>query len=136
MQQTIAEQAHEPQAPALPHARRGWPARIGAAFSAAVGAVTGAAPHVLHHVGPLAGAALVSGATGTLLFGALGVVLALPMLYQLRRRFGNWTAPAVALAIFIAMFTVSTLWIGPAIRGDATAVPGAQPIDHASHHGG
>ena len=27
-------------------------------------------------------------------------------------------APGIALALFAAMFTISTLWIGPAIRGD------------------
>lgn len=38
---------------------------------AAVGAdVLGAAPHVLHHVGPPAGAAVLAGGTGKLLFGA------------------------------------------------------------------
>jgi hypothetical protein len=33
-------------------------------------AVLGAAPHVLHHAGPLAGAALLAGATGRVLFAA------------------------------------------------------------------
>ena len=138
MQTAIEETPHTAVAVPSPasETRRGWLARTGAAVSAAIGAVTGAAPHVLHHVGPLAGAAVVGGATGTFLFGSLGFVLALPMLYQLRRRFGNWTAPAIALAIFAVMFTISTLWIGPAIRGDGAGVPGVTPVDHASHHGG
>jgi hypothetical protein len=95
MQRAIEETQHAAVTVPVPssEARRGWLPRIAAGVSAAVGAVTGAAPHVLHHVGPLAGAALVGGATGTVLFGAIGFVLALPMLYQLRRRFGNWTAP-------------------------------------------
>ena len=38
--------------------------RITAAVMAVWGAVTGVLPHVLHHVGPLAGAAVVAGATG------------------------------------------------------------------------
>jgi hypothetical protein len=101
-----------------------------------VGAVAGAAPHVLHHIGPIAGAALLTGAGGTLLFGAIGFLLMVPMLLRLRRRFGSWAAPVVALALFALMFTVSTLWIGPAIKGDSSSSPAGQPIDHASHHGG
>jgi hypothetical protein len=37
----------------------------------------------------LAGAALLAGATGRLLFGALGFLLAVPMLVRLRRRSGS-----------------------------------------------
>jgi len=118
----------------LPGGRRGWLARAGAAFSAAVGVVTGAAPHVLHHVGPLAGAALFAGAGGSLLFGAIGLVLTVPMLLGLRRRFGTWVAPGVALVLFAAAFTVSTLWIGPAIRGGGGDGLSNQPADHSSHH--
>jgi len=127
-----------PEAPgaAIMDVRRGWLARIGAAFSAALGAVAGAAPHVLHHIGPIAGAALLTGLGGTLLFGAIGFVLMIPMLLRLRRRFGSWAAPAVALALFGVMFMASTLWIGPAIRGGNGGGSGGQPIDHASHHGG
>jgi hypothetical protein len=69
------------------------------------------------------------------LFGVIGFVLALPMLYELWRRFGTWTAPAVAL-VFVGMFAVSTIWIGPAIRGDAGGAQDATPIDHGPHHGG
>jgi hypothetical protein len=134
MQDTSVTASPEP--PAAAGARRGWPARIGAAASAVVGAVAGAAPHVLHHVGPIAGAALLTGIGGTLLFGAIGFVLMVPMLLGLRRRFRSWAAPLVALALFAAMFTASTLWIGPAIRGDSGGVAGGQPIDHASHHKG
>ena len=97
--------------------------------------MTGAAPHVLHHAGPLAGAALLAGAGGTALFAVIGFVLTVPMLLRLRRRFGTWAAPGVALALFAVMFTVSTLWIGPAIRGDADgATIGGLPVDHTSHH--
>lgn len=56
------------------------------------------------------------------------------MLLWLRRRFGTWIAPGIALAIFAVMFTVSTLWIGPAIRGDGGGSNGGQPVDHSSHH--
>jgi hypothetical protein len=53
------------------------------------------------------------------------------MLLRLRRRFGTWLAPAIALALFAAMFTVSTLWIGPAIRGNGDDAP---IEDHEQHH--
>jgi hypothetical protein len=50
--------------------------RVRAALATTCATVLGAAPHVPHHVGPLAGAALLAGATGKLLFGALGLLLA------------------------------------------------------------
>ncbi|WP_459792607.1 hypothetical protein [Arthrobacter sp. AD-310] len=46
----------------------------------AVGLVVGLLPHVLHHIGLLAGTALVAGSGGTALFGALGFVASIPML--------------------------------------------------------
>ncbi len=92
--------------------RERWNAATGA-----VGVVVGLAPHVLHHIGVLAGTALVAGSGGTALFGALGLLLSIPMLLRLRRRFGSWTAPAIGLAVFTAMFALSTWVIGPAISG-------------------
>ena len=108
--------------------------RVGAAFSAAVGALSGIAPHVLHHVGPIAGAALMTGSGGTALFGAIGFVLTVPMLLRLRSRFRTWLAPGIALAIFAGVFTVSAIWIGPAIRGDDNGSTADQAGDHTSHH--
>jgi hypothetical protein len=102
-------------------ARRRWLSRLTGGLSAAVGTLAGVAPHVLHHIGPIAGAAVLTGAAGSTLFGLLGFLLMVPMLLRLRRRFGSWLAPGIALALFVLMFTVSTLWIGPAIRGDSTA---------------
>ena len=119
----------------LPAARRlatGWFGRTTAAASGALGAIAGLTPHVLHHIAPIAGAALLTGAGGTALFGALGFVLTVPMLLKLRRRFGSWLAPTIALTLFAVMFTVSTLWMGPAIRGDG-GTP-ADAVDHNSHH--
>lgn len=102
------------------------------------GAVTGVLPHVLHHVGPLAGAAILAGAGGRLLFFAIGLVAAIPMLLRLYRRFHTWVAPATAVAIFAAMFTLSTLLIAPLITGSegkAKQQPGIQqPAGHAGHH--
>jgi hypothetical protein len=97
--------------------------------------VTGAAPHVLHHVGPLAGTAIVAGAGGRVLFGAVGFVATIPMLRRLRRRTGSWRAPALALAAFAAVFTFSTLAIGPVLSSSDTPTNTAVPADDVDHHG-
>jgi len=89
------------------------------AATAVWGVVSGVAPHVLHHVGPLAGAALLAGTGGQILFFFLGLALATPMLIRLRRRFRTWAAPAIALAIFALTYTLSSLYIGPLITGEA-----------------
>lgn len=86
----------------------------------------GVLPHVLHHVGPLAGAALLAGTAGTLLFGAIGLVAAIPFLLGVHRRCGNWRAPAALLAT--VMFSISAFVIGPAIGdgGGGTSAPTQQ----------
>lgn len=94
----------------------------------------GLAPHVLHHVGLLAGTALVAGSGGTALFAVLGLVASVPLLLRLRRRFGTWKAPAVGLAVFAGMFALSAFVIGPAINGEfGAASPSAPAVDHHSH---
>jgi hypothetical protein len=113
--------------------RRSWPARLVATASAVVGTVAGLAPHLLHHLAPLAGAALLTGTAGSVLFGVLGFALMVPMLLRLRRRFGSWLAPAVALVLFVGMFTISTVWIGPAIRGEGDTAKVTQPVDPHGH---
>ncbi|WP_024288343.1 hypothetical protein [Cellulomonas sp. KRMCY2] len=101
----------------------------------ALGAIGGVAPHVLHHVGPLVGTALVAGAGGTALFGVLGLAASVPMLLKLRRRFGNWWAPGIALAAFTAMFLVSSLVVGPLISGtDVVPASDTTPVHDDSHH--
>ena len=72
--------------------------RVAAIVSSAVAAVLGIAPHVLHHAGPLAGAALLAGTGGSLLFGAIGLVAAIPFLLRVHRRCGNWRVPGALLA--------------------------------------
>jgi hypothetical protein len=110
------------------------------AVVAAVAVVAGMTPHVLHHVGLLAGTALVAGSGGTALFGVIGLVASIPMLLRLNRRFGSWWAPAIALAVFTGMFLLSTVLIGPAISGSGPSpalpdvTPTVQATDHASHH--
>jgi hypothetical protein len=109
------------------------------AVTAAVGAVMGLLPHVLHHVGLLGGAVFVTGATGNMLFAVLGIVFSLPLLRRLYRRFGTWKAPGLALAVFALMFSLSAFVIGPAISGGDPA-PGPVPVQtpdpaqHDSHH--
>ena len=109
-------------------------ARLWSAVLALWGAITGVAPHVLHHVGPLAGAAVVAGATGRLLFAAIGFVAAIPFMLRLHRRFATWKAPAIALAVFVATFSLSTLVIGPAITGGSDKPTPEQPAGHMGHH--
>jgi hypothetical protein len=111
--------------------RRAWTAGV-----AVWGAVIGLAPHVLHHLGPLAGAALLAGAAGTALFAAIGFVLTVPFLLRLYRRFDTWRAPAIALAVFAALFSLSSFVIGPAISGgDSGTSPGIErPSGHEQHH--
>ena len=119
-------------------AQRGLGARLWGALVAAWAVVTGIAPHVLHHVGPLAGAALLAGATGKALFFALGLVLALPMLRRLHRRFSTLLAPALAIAVFAGFFAFSNLVIASRLTGSNQAPAPGQPAqsDHASHHSG
>jgi hypothetical protein len=56
---------------------------------------------------------LVTGATGNVPFAVLGLVLSLPLLRHLYRRFGTWKAPALDLAIFTMMFSLSAFVIAP-----------------------
>lgn len=79
------------------------------------GASVGLLPHVLHHVGLLAGASLLVGATGQALFGVVGLVASLPFLARLKRRFGTWRAPGIALGVMVIGFSLSALVIAPMI---------------------
>lgn len=139
------EQTMPPEAiaPARATARRSESLRrrMWTAMSSVFAAVMGLAPHVLHHAGPLAGAALFAGIGGTLLFGAFGLVAAIPFLIRLRRRTGGWRIPAATLALFAAVFSLSAFVIGPAIGGDdgepqpnAPAPGKPQPPGHEQHH--
>lgn len=121
---------------------RSLPQRAWVALSGVMAAILGVLPHVLHHAGPLAGAALLGGVGGSLLFGVLGFLAAAPFLVRLRRRYGNWRAPGAALALFAVVFSISTFAVGPAIGGGdgssskqtrpAPAAPA--PESHQQHH--
>ena len=123
---------------AEPSPGRGRLAALWNAVTAAVGAVMGLLPHLLHHVSFFAGAALVTGVGGNLLFGVLGLFLSVPLLRRLYRRFRTWKAPAVAVAMFAVMFSLSAFVIGPAISDtDPQPAPGpTEQIDpeHDEHH--
>jgi hypothetical protein len=60
------------------------------------------------------------------------------MLRRLRRRTGSWRVPGSALAAFAAIYTVSTLFVGPAIGSatspDVATAPTEQiEVDHHGH---
>lgn len=128
-----------------PRADRGHGAlyRLYVLASSALAAVLGLAPHVLHHVGPLAGAAIFAGTGGSLLFGAIGMAASIPLLVRVHRRCGSWRVPAALLVTFAVVFSISTFVIGPAISGsDAetsskaapTVTAPAEPSGHKRHH--
>jgi hypothetical protein len=113
--------------------RRAWSALL-----AVWAAVTGVLPHVLHHVGPLAGAALLAGTGGRLLFALITLVVSIPFLLRIQHRFRTWLAPTIALAAMAAIFAISSFVIGPLIIGGdsgSTSQPGIQqPSGHMGHH--
>lgn len=116
------------------------------AAAAILGTILGIAPHVLHHVSLLGGAALITGASGNALFYVIGLALSVPMLRRLYRHFRTSWAPAIAIAVFTGLFALSALVIGPAISGTddpaptgptspAPSNPGPSPTgDHTGHH--
>lgn len=98
---------------------------VWAACAATVGALMGLAPHVLHHAGILAAAALLTGAGGTSLLYAAGLMLSLPLLKHLRARSGTWKAPILAVAAFTVLFGLSMFVLGPLLNpgGSNPATP-------------
>lgn len=131
---------HAPSSTVAAPGRRTFLATAWQATSATFGALLGLVPHVLHHVGILVGAALLTGVGGNLLLGLLGLLFSVPLLRRLYRRFRTWKAPAIALVIFAMMFALSAFVIGPAISGGTspTPTPAATPAPtgHSTHHGG
>ena len=120
---------------ATSNAPGGWWHTAWNAMSGVVGVVVGLTPHVLHHVGLLAGTALVAGSGGTALFAAVGLVASVPLLLRLHKRFGNWRAPALALVLSTALFLFSAFVLGPLISGQTeNPGPSAPTTGHTSHH--
>lgn len=104
--------------------------RVRHVASAGWGTLSGVAPHVLHHVGPLAGAAVLAGFGGRLIFFLLGLLLAVPMLRRLHRRFG-WMAATLAVGLFAVSFAVSSALASKVIDGPET---GGGPVGQVSDH--
>lgn len=95
------------------------------------GLVTGAAPHVLHHIGLVAGASLLAGTAGTVLFGALGLLAAVPVLVTVRRRTGGWLLPGASLVLFAALFALSSLVLAPLLTGARSSGDPHRPLPAA-----
>ena len=120
----------------------GRPSRLGAlrdTLGAVIGAVLGLTPHVLHHLGLIAGTAFVTGVAGNAILYAVGLLLSMPMLRRLHAKFGTWLAPAIAAMTSTALFLFSAVVIGPAITGQggdqAPPAPAPSPTgEHTGHH--
>lgn len=122
-------------ATALARREREFGARLWGGVVALFGAVTGVASHVLHHVGPLAGAALLAGFAGQVLFFALGLALSVPLLLKLYRRFGTVLAPAIAVVAFAAIFTFSSVVVAPRLTGtDESPATPIEQLHEDGHH--
>jgi len=109
--------------------------RIWSTALAAWGSVVGLLPHVLLTWACSRVPRSSPERPGALCSAAIGFVAAISSLRRLHRRFGTWRAPVIALALFAAMFSLSSFVIGPAISGDdAPARPGIEQDGHEQHH--
>ena len=123
---------------------RGFWGGLWAGTRAVIGALMGLAPHVMHHIGFLTGAAILTGFFGNAVLYVAGLLLSIPLLRRLHRRFGSLTAPAVGVAVFTGLFALSAFVIGPLFNPAASTEPGAPPPaasasatsseEHAGHH--
>lgn len=101
----------------------------------------GLAPHVMHHIGFLAGAALLTGFLGNTLLYVVGLASSIPLLRRLRRRFSTWKAPAIGIAVFTGLFALSAFVIGPLFNPatsseqDTPAPASASTSDSEEHEG-
>ena len=111
--------------------------RVRHLLSAVWGTIAGIAPHVLHHVGPLAGAAILASTGGRVLFFLMALALAIPMLVRLYRRFRSWVAPAIAVAVFAVAYSLSSIFLGPLISGatDGSALETPVATTTTDEHG-
>jgi hypothetical protein len=82
--------------------------------------------------------------SGRLLFGALGLLVAIPMLRRMRRRRGFRGLPAGAVALAV-VFAFSSFVVGPAVtagdggsgtpaRSVPSVTPPVSPSAHEDHH--
>jgi len=103
-------------------------------LAGATAAVTGTLPHVIHHIGLVAGGALLVGAWGQSLLAILGLVAMGPLLLRMRRRSGAWRKPALMLVLFAAVYAASTFVVGPALRDAGAAAPASSPPPDPALH--
>jgi hypothetical protein len=89
---------------------------------------------MLHAVGPLAGTALVAGLGGTLLFGMLGLLAMVPLLWRERRRTNGWRSPVLVLVASVAVFALSAFVISPTLMADDAAQVPVRPQDSQVEH--
>lgn len=125
----------------LPARPEGGPRSVWATIRAGVGAGLGILPHVMHHVGLLAGAALLTGVLGNGILYIVGLLLSIPLLRRLRSRLQTSWAPAIGVAVFTALFSLSAFVVGPALSGGAEQAPPTTPSPavtttdgHDAHH--
>lgn len=126
-------------AEAIPNQTSTSRARIVGVVGSAWAGIMGVLPHVLHHVGPLAGVTLLAGTGGTLLFGAAAFLLTIPLLLRVHKRSSSWRAPLTLLVLFIAIWLLSTFILGPWVRDRLESKPAPtqqqqQPAGHEQHH--
>lgn len=124
-------------APGSSHGPRG----VWATVRAGIGAALGILPHIMHHVGLLAGAALLTGALGNGILYVVGLLMSIPLLRRLRSRFRTRWAPTIGITVFTAMFSLSAFVVGPAISGAGGGAPATTPAPavtttdgHDGHH--
>ncbi len=130
---TTSRSASEDAGPAAPPQR--GPRSFWATIRAGMGATLGILPHVMHHIGLLAGAALLTGALGNGILYLAGLLLSIPLLRRLRSRFQTRWAPTIGVTVFTALFSLSAFIIGPAISGGSRA-PATTPTPVVSTSGG
>lgn len=96
----------------------------------------GVVPHVVHHIGLVAGAALLTGAAGNGFLYVVGLLLSLPLLRRLKTRDGSGVAPVIGGVVFTALSALSAFVIGPAIGRAPVSVPAVAPSVTTDHHRG
>jgi predicted PurR-regulated permease PerM len=95
----------------------------------------------MHHVGLLAGTAILTGALGNGILYVVGLVMTIPLLRRLRKRFKTVWAPVIGVGVFTALFSLSAFVVGPAIGSGGGQVPVKTPTPtvttsdgHDLHH--
>ena len=117
------------------------PRSVWATIRAGIGAALGILPHVMHHIGLLAGAALLTGVLGNGILYIVGLLLSIPLLRRLQARFHTIWAAGIGVAVFTVLFSLSAFVVGPAISGAGSQSPAQTPTPavtttdgHDGHH--